>query len=603
MGNPAWKKAENKILPGKTGWKSVKKYAIIVYRIPGMVLKGRIMLKKKKSPVILIPLILIFLIIIFTGQAAETNRQYVLDLLYQYSPDGYYIVDTYRDEVENGTDFMEYFDGSTQALRMDSFNVIVHEISHGYTGEIAGYSSVYIFISPDESIEVPLTDIFPSRKMAQAFSKNLRTFRFDYIDTGSRDLGTQLQGVYGLLDEFNAYYLGTKTSYELLPYYLDQGVNADWGIFFNTVNGTLYGILEFKLYILKYLIFARENYAQIYSGIMANGKFRESFIKADRNAYLFILDYFSRKRSIYDHIQQFGYTVSETEEAIIFETEDMITGYGNFMDIYNLLANELSKTIYSDLMKELNNGGGVPLYPVVDLDKNSGMTLTDADEITVVQHEHEYIVNAEKDKNADSDKAVTGKNTSGRAKPAEHTSLAGEPPRDRGKTAGFPVKTMSFQDRTGDVENKLVDLTSAEVEFFDGWAVFSVVYAAFPDKIMLNSPDLHNENLEYSWSVEIDIEGDGTDDYSVSIDWFKPQGSSPFEAPVMEYVQKGVWKIRADIVELTDIPVEVDKQGNTLIFKLDLTSGPPFSRLSERSKLSFSGYYNNGKHVDWDTLE
>ena len=503
---------------------------------------------------------------------------------------------------------MEYFDGSMEALRMDSFNVIVHEMAHGYTSEIAGYSSVYIFISRDESIEVPLTDIFPSRKMVRAFPKNLRTFRFDYIDTDSRDLGTQVQGVYGLLDEFNAYYLGTKTSYELLPHYLDQGMNAHWGIFFNTVNGTLYGILEFKLYILKYLLFARENYPEIFSDIMANKKFREAFTKVDRNAYLFILDYFSRKRNIYDHIQQFGYTVSETEEAIILETKDMLTGYGNFMDIYNLLANELSKTIYSDLMKELNNGRGVPLYPVVDLDKNILMTMTDADEITVTQHEHEYIVNAEQEDKADTDGAVSGKNTSDRLKPAEPSSLVGESSRDmsskeKGKTAGFPVKTMSFQDRTGDVKNLLVDLTSAEVELSNGSAVFSVNYAAFPDRIMFNSPDLHNENLEYSWSVEIDIEGDGTDDYSVSIDWFKLQGSKPFEAPVMEYVQKGVWKIRADIVELTDIPVEVDKQGNTLIFKLDLTSGPELSKLSERSKLSFSGYYNNGKHVDWDTLE
>ncbi len=561
------------------------------------------MLKKKKRNIILIPLILIFLLIIFTGQTAELNRQYVLDLLYQYSPDGYYIVDTYRNEVKNGTDFMEYFDGSTEALRMDSFNVIVHEMAHGYTGEIAGYSSVYIFISPVESIEVPLTDIFPSSKMVRAFPKNLRTFRFDYIDTDSRELGTQVQGVYGLLDEFNAYFLGTKTSYELLPYYLDQGVNTDWGIFFNTVNGTLYGILEFKLYILKYLIFARENYPQIYSRLMANRKFREAFIKADRNAYLFILDYFSRKRSIYDHIQKSGSTVSETEEALIFETEDMITGYGNFMDIYNLLANELSKTIYSDLMKELNNGRGVPLYPVVDLDKNSGITITDADEITVTQREHEYIMNGEQDKNGDRDSAVSGKNTSDRVKPAEPTSLIGESSRDNVKTADFPVKTMSFQDRKGDVKNRLVDLTSAEAEFFDGLAVFSVDYAAFPDKIMFNSPDLNNESLEYSWSVEIHIEGDGTDDYSVSIDWFKSQGSKPFEAPVMEYVQKGVWKIRADIVELTDIPVEIDKQGNTLIFKLDLSSGPPLSKLSEKSKLSFSGYYNNGKSVDWDTLE
>jgi hypothetical protein len=443
--------------------------------------------------------------------------------------------------------------------------------------------------------------------MVRAFREDLRTFRFDYIDTDSLDLGTQLQGVYGLLDEFNAYYLGTKTSYELLPYYLNKGVNAEWGIFFNTVNGTLYGILEFKLYILKYLIFARENYPQIYSGIMANGKFREAFIKADRNAYLFILDYFSRKRSIYDHIEKFGYMVSETDEAIILETEDMLTGYGNFMDIYNLLATELTKTVYTDLMKEMNNGLGVPPYPVVDLNNNSGMALTDADEITVTQHEHEYIMNGDQDKNADSDKAVPGKNTSERGKPEEHTSLVGEssraePPIDRGETTDSPLKTMSFRDTAGDVENKLVDLTSAEVELFEGSAVFSVAYAAFPDKIMFNSPDLQSENLEYSWSVEIDIEGDGADDYSVSIDWFKSQESNPFVASVMEYVQKGVWKIRADIVELTDIPVAVDKQGNTLIFKLDLTSGHPLSRLSERSKLSFSGYYNNGRNVDWDTL-
>ena len=162
---------------------------------------------------------------------------------------------------------------------------------------------------------------------------------------------------------------------------------------------------------------------------------------------------------------------------------------------------------------------------------------------------------------------------------------------------------MSFQDRTGDVENKLVDLSSARAELYDRSAVFFVEYASFPDRVMFNSPDLQLENLEYSWSVEIDIEGDGIDDYSVSIDWFKSQSAKPFVASVMEYGQKGVWKISADIVELTDIPVEVDKQGDTLIFILDHPSGSMLSKMSERSRLSFSGYYNNGRHVAWDTLK
>jgi hypothetical protein len=557
--------------------------------------------------------ILTFLLVIISTQVAESNRQFVLDLLYQYSPDGYYIVDTYRNEVKHGTDFMEYYNGTTEALRMDSFNVIVHEISHGYTSEIKGYLSVYMFISREESIEVPITDVFPSRKMASSFPDNLKTFRFDYIDNDRQDLGTQLQGVYGLLDEFNAYYLGTKTSFELLPYYLNQGINADWGIFFNTVNGTLYGILEFKLYILKYLIFAEEHYPEIYSGIIANSRFREAFVKVDRNAYIFILDYFSRKRSIFDHIQKFGYKVSETEGTVFFETEETIIGHGNFMEVYNLLAKELSKPIYSDLMKKLNNGRGVPPFPVADLGKNSGMSLTDADEVIVTQHEHEYKVNSESGEKDDSDRAVSGKNSSDRLKPAgagpdsskssEAASLSGRNSPDQGKTAGFPRSTFTYRDRIGDVENLLVDLTSAEVKLYDGLAVFSLTLAGFPDNITFNSPDLQRDDLEYSWSVEIDIEGDGTDDYSVSIDWFKLEDLKPFKAHVMENVQKGVWRIQTDIVELTDIPVNVEKKGNTLIFKLDWTSGSPFSKLSEESDLSFSCYYNNGNRVQWDTLK
>ncbi len=50
--------------------------------------------------------LLIFLLIIFTGRAAAANRQFVLDLLFQYSPDGSYIVNTYRNSVENPTDFV-----------------------------------------------------------------------------------------------------------------------------------------------------------------------------------------------------------------------------------------------------------------------------------------------------------------------------------------------------------------------------------------------------------------------------------------------------------------------------------------------------------------
>jgi hypothetical protein len=72
------------------------------------------------------------------------------------------------------------------------------------------------------------TKTFPSREIIPSIPENLRTFRFsDYVETTNEIQSTQNEGIYGLLDEFNSYYQGTKASFDLLPL-RESGKSANW---------------------------------------------------------------------------------------------------------------------------------------------------------------------------------------------------------------------------------------------------------------------------------------------------------------------------------------------------------------------------------------
>lgn len=298
-------------------------------------------------------------------------------LLKQYDPSGYAIVKAYYDtpasfrvgktsvSLGGNIDFVVFLHGASDADIAKDLNTVVHEICHLYTQRLA-YKSLQntphlydrkkhyslFFINPKQSILVTQTKVFPSKEIAQIIPKELRTFRFStYVSPSQKSQGTQVEGIYGLLDELNAYYQGLKNSMNLYDYYVKETKQTptDWFNFFAEIDATYYAYTEFKFYILKYLQWAQKNHPSVYRDIVNNKSFKAAYKAIDQGFGESIAQYFALRKKILEQLKNKGHQVRETDRYTFIDNR----GRGNFKQPYNLLKTELAKPEYQRVMRVL----------------------------------------------------------------------------------------------------------------------------------------------------------------------------------------------------------------------------------------------------------
>ena len=211
---------------------------------------------------------------------APITRENILTLLDAYDPDGAFIIRNSSAET-----LMQWFGGATElgAGAYSSMNTAVHEQCHSFANTPHNYSE-YIYTGNGNYIVVPYTETFPSKEMASSIPETLRTFRFGtYVDTDENSVpgmdpnleGTQQYGIYGLLNEFTAYCWGCNNDVALQDYLTENGMDV-W-----RKPNTLGSYIEFRYYILHYMLYAREHHPDIYQGILNNVEFRTAFSTVD----------------------------------------------------------------------------------------------------------------------------------------------------------------------------------------------------------------------------------------------------------------------------------------------------------------------------------
>lgn len=306
-----------------------------------------------------------------------TPREMALDLLRRYSPTGYYIITQYGEcpakyVYGEKTDFMEFVEGDSPVEIAGSLNEAVHEVCHAYANSVGywlldrqgllGVRQVYtaFYLGEEDTIVVRHTPVFPSREMEAYFPDEERTMRFEtYIGSSEANLGTQAHGIYGLLNEYNAYYHGTKTAVDLAVFYMNEApqTTENWFKFFAGVNGTYYAYLEFRLYILNYLRYARDKYPQTYDQILKNREFVRAFLRIDRNHAELMESYFRLKKEIASHLRGLGYEVKEDDEYLTITKGVRIYKQENELATYRFLESRLERPDLHEILRALAEAG------------------------------------------------------------------------------------------------------------------------------------------------------------------------------------------------------------------------------------------------------
>lgn len=278
---------------------------------------------------------------------AKITIKNVQNLLKKYDPDGAYILEK---QMKAGSDILVWFSRGSRIL--DSVEIAVHEETHGYGLSYAkNFRKTAYFVGNKKTIYVPYTKVYKSKKMAASIPKRLRTFRYDtYVANPSVGLSANVDGAYGLLDEFMAYRAGMNVSVSLFPYLESENADWDtWQVYINSCENGRQAYAEFKYYILHYLYYAKKHHADVYRGIINNQAFCRAYKKLESSYAKLIRTYTGDLENLKDVLEKPGYTLEISDDSIVLEDERGGTGVGRNTEEYEILTKECEKKKYQSI--------------------------------------------------------------------------------------------------------------------------------------------------------------------------------------------------------------------------------------------------------------
>lgn len=206
---------------------------------------------------------------LFPGTTGSKKQQ-LLNICQEYLPEQYAFLEAYSDESVN-----QMAKGDSLAEYLLELPTVIHEANHHYNGEKgpAINKTRYYFKSGDEKFEVEVFPVFPSSEINQyaPTSDKKKIFRYStYITSNTPHLDSRVNGIFGLLEEMNAYYQSMTTSLLLFDYYKDKYgfSNPDvWVNWLGSIGSYRYSLNEFSLFISWYLQTAKAAYPDVYKRI------------------------------------------------------------------------------------------------------------------------------------------------------------------------------------------------------------------------------------------------------------------------------------------------------------------------------------------------
>jgi len=248
-----------------------------------------------------------------------------------------------------------YFRGSSRGEKIGSLNTVIHESHHQFNSVYAyqllsqstpegykfgdDYSAFYY--ADDDIVLVKHTEVYNSNELKKDIPKELQSFRYKPYITPKSNLSSQVQGIYGLMDEFHSYYLGTRAGLETFAYYQQQA-QQDITVYLDFISNnssTYWAFYEFKYFCLKYLERAKSEYPEIYEGLLLNKELRQIYTKTSTAFEALIEEFHQKEQQIMQQAKAAGIE-SYIEDGYFWIGSN---GVGNKGDETDLLIAELNK--------------------------------------------------------------------------------------------------------------------------------------------------------------------------------------------------------------------------------------------------------------------
>jgi hypothetical protein len=251
---------------------------------------------------------LLFLLFFTNSFGQNDPRSWIIQKMEIHSPNSIYLLRAYDQlprtlsirqggstmSTTRSTDAFYYLQTGSREAALSSMGTNVHEIGHGYAGVMhydelmrcncdrtISFSDIQkgFYQAPQEQfwIDIERNYIFPSSQLRNTIPSDLITFRFKTYITGNNS--TQNHGVIGLLDEMNAYYLGSQYKFDMFPVYKEMYADNYLNKWVQNSQSEMTAFFEFDFFIKEYLLFAKYNYPATYQYLKNNPDFRNSYKK------------------------------------------------------------------------------------------------------------------------------------------------------------------------------------------------------------------------------------------------------------------------------------------------------------------------------------
>ncbi|MBR3358369.1 MAG: hypothetical protein IKG46_11190 [Solobacterium sp.] len=206
----------------------------------------------------------------------EVNEENALALLREYDPVGWEVVSF---NIDNGhssvEDWLIHADSNAYGL-----GTVMHEEYHMYTfyrndyfirenGDYIGSETIRLTNGLEFRIPYrnPGNTMFKTETYACTIPQDQRTFRFDTYVSNGTNTSANVNGIYGLIDEYAAYSWGLHTELCLYPFYRSSQIFID---LYNCGINDYQAYAEFRFWILGLLNYEKKYAPEYYEVHMNN---------------------------------------------------------------------------------------------------------------------------------------------------------------------------------------------------------------------------------------------------------------------------------------------------------------------------------------------
>jgi hypothetical protein len=273
---------------------------------------------------------------------AQLTNDWVMAQLATYSKSSYEIVNGFRlngssisyggSSRSSSVHHLEFCNLKDLPSFLSSVSTTVHETAHAFNSQIPYMQAkkgvpiqhvneaegFYLNESLSLVIEFPKQALFPSNLLVPQIPESLRTFRFGEYIIAPPTQTTQCNGVIGLMEEFNAYYHGSKVLSDLYPLFVQAYPSElawQWPSQFVSNADAFY---EFDFFIKEYLLFAKTYRPALYQELKSTPNFALVYQTIRRQFAQLIADYERKYDQLMRDKKSGGWTTQKHQK--IYET-------------------------------------------------------------------------------------------------------------------------------------------------------------------------------------------------------------------------------------------------------------------------------------------